>query len=255
MRTVDLNADMGEYGDASGQAVERTLLESVSSAHIACGGHAGTEETMCTTVDAAMEHGVRIGAHPSYPDRAGFGRRTMQVPLDQLARSLTEQIRALVDIAGSRGAAVTSVKPHGALYAEVAKGEDAYRVLVDAVRAHCAPGTALVLPAGADALPRAWEEGLRVFEEGFCDRAYGADGSLRARDLPGAVYGDPSLAAVQSVRLAAEGTVEAADGTLLHRHVDTLCIHSDSPNAPALAAAVRRALAEAGIEVAAAPAR
>jgi UPF0271 protein len=255
VRTVDLNADVGEYHGEEEYAVERALLGLVTSAHVACGGHAGDESSMHATVAAAVTHSVRVGAHPSYPDRAGFGRRVMAMPADQLAVSLREQIGALAEVAAACGTTVRSVKAHGALYAEVARGEAAYAALLGAMRSCSGPDTALVLPAGAPAVRVAWDAGVPVLEEGFCDRAYTADGGLLARDEPGAVHDDPARAAAQAVGLARDGTVAVAGGRMLHRHVDTLCLHSDTPGVVALAAAVRDALERAGIGVVAAPRR
>jgi UPF0271 protein len=137
----------------------------------------------------------------------------------------------------------------------VARGTSAYAALVGAMTDCCDPGTALVLPAGAPAVRVAWDAALVVLEEGFCDRAYAADGTLVARSEAGSVYGDPERAAAQALRLARDGVVEASDGTTLQRHIDTLCIHGDSPNAARMAAAVRRALAGAGLVVAVPPKR
>jgi UPF0271 protein len=248
-RTVDLNADVGEASDAAGVAVERALLGLVTSAHIACGGHAGDEGSMEATVRAALAGGVRVGAHPSYPDRAGFGRRPMEMAARDLSASLTAQIGALVDVAASLGTVVSSVKPHGALYGEVARGTDAWAVLHAVVDELCGPGTTLVLPSRAPAVALAREAGLTVLQEGFCDRAYTGEGELAARSEPGAVYDDPAVAAAQALGLAERGEATAGDGTRLSLSVDTLCLHGDSPEAPALARAVRDALAEAGIAV------
>jgi UPF0271 protein len=252
VRTVDLNADVGEYHGADSRAVEGALLGLVTSAHVACGGHAGDATSMHVTVAAAVSNGVRVGAHPSYPDRAGFGRRVMAMPADQLAVSLREQVGALTEVAAACGTTVRSVKAHGALYAEVARGEAAYTALLDAVRSSAGPDTALVLPAGAPAVRVAWDAGVPVLEEGFCDRAYAVDGTLLARGEPGAVYDDPVRASAQAVGLARDGTVAAVGGAVLHRHVDTLCFHSDTPGVIALATAVRDGLERAGIAVAAA---
>ena len=253
-RAVDLNADVGEASDDAGIAVERALLGMVTSAHIACGGHAGNPASMRATVQAAMACGVRVGAHPSYPDRDGFGRRPMEMSARALTASLTGQIGALVEVATALGTTVRSVKAHGALYGEVARGSGAFDVLLDVVVELCGPDTPLVLPSGAPALARAGERGVAVHQEGFADRAYTADGGLVARRLPGSVFDDPATAAAQALGLAERGKATAVDGTELSLPVDTLCVHGDTPNAPALAWAVRDALVAAGIAVAAPPA-
>lgn len=249
-RTIDLNADVGEATDQKGVQAERGLLGLVTSAHVACGGHAGDEDTMTATVAAALVHGVRVGAHPSYPDTEGFGRRTMDIDRDELRRTLSEQLRALATVCTKAGTVIASVKPHGALYGEVAKGGAVYLVLRAVMAAECPRDTALVLPSGCPALAAALRDGLPAFEEGFCDRAYRADGTLVARSEPGAVLGDPEEAAGQALSLA-RGALAADDGTLLTLWVDTLCIHGDSPGAVAIATAVRHALEGSGIEVAA----
>jgi len=252
-RSIDLNADLGEASDEAGTSIERALLDVVTSAHIACGGHAGDGESMHATVQAALNAGVRVGAHPSYPDRAGFGRRPMTMAPADLASSLAGQIGALLDVAASLGTAVGSVKAHGALYGEVASNAAAFGALLGVVVDLCEPGTALVLPAGSPAITWAEKAGVPVLEEGFVDRAYMADGTLMARQRPGSVYRDPAQAAVQAVGLAERGTVVAGDGTTLALSVDTLCLHGDSPNAPAMARSVHVALAAAGIAVTAPP--
>jgi UPF0271 protein len=235
--SVDLNADVGEAVDNDGIAIERALLMLVTSVNVACGGHAGDERSMRETVQAALEHGVQVGAHPSYPDRAGFGRRPMAISADALEASLCAQLTALVDVCASAGLSMHSVKPHGALYGEVAGGGAALQALRAAMAGTCDPGTALVLPVGAPALDLCRRDGVPTRAEGFCDRAYAPDGTLVDRTVDGAVFDDPDRAARQAVEFTTRGAV------------DTLCIHGDSPGAVKLAEAVRRALAETGITV------
>jgi UPF0271 protein len=246
-RSIDLNADIGEADDDAGRAIEHGLLALVTSAHIACGGHAGDDESMRATVQAALGAGVRVGAHPSYPDRAGFGRRPMAMAAAELASSLAQQIGALISVATSLGTEVRSVKPHGALYGRVGGDAAAFDALVCVLLDLCGPGTPLVLPAGSAAVTWARESGVAVLEEGFADRAYAIDGTLVARQHPGSVFSDPARAAAQALELAERGTVVAADGTVLALAADTLCLHGDSPNALAMARAVRDALTGAGI--------
>jgi UPF0271 protein len=252
-RRIDLNADVGEAGDEAGVAVERALLGLVTSAHVACGGHAGDDESMRSTVQAALDAGVRVGAHPSYPDRAGFGRRPMEMAAPDLASSLAGQIGALMGVAAALGTGVCSVKPHGALYGEVGGNAATFDALAGVLVTLCDPGTALVLPSGSPAVAWAARDGIAVLEEGFADRAYAADGTLLARREAGSVYSEPARAAAQALGLAERGTVAAYDGTTLTLAVDTLCLHGDSPNALAMARAVRGVLDAAGIAVAAPP--
>jgi UPF0271 protein len=247
-RSIDLNADLGEAKDPVGIGTERELLGLVTTAHIACGGHAGDEASMTSTVAAALEHAVRVGAHPSYPDVAGFGRRPMEIDRDELRRSLSDQLRALGKVCEAAGTTIASVKPHGALYEEVAKGGAIYETLREAVRATCPDDTPLVLPSGCRAMAMVLRDGVSAREEGFCDRAYRPDGGLVDRASPGAVLDDPNEAAAQALSLA-RGAVVASDGSLLTLWVDTLCIHGDSPGAVAIATAVRAAMDGAGFEV------
>jgi UPF0271 protein len=252
-RSIDLNADVGEATDAAGIDVERTLLGLVTTVHVACGGHAGDDDSMQATVAAALEDDVRVGAHPSYPDRAGFGRQPMDIDRGELGASLARQLRALDRICRAAGTTVQSVKAHGALYEEVAKGGAVYETFRDAARDSVGEETALVLPSGCRALAMVLRDGLTAWEEGFCDRAYRPDGGLVDRAEAGAVLTDPGVAAAQALSLA-RGAVVAHDGSVLTLWVDTLCIHGDSPGAVAIATAVRTALADVGIQVIA-PAR
>ncbi|HEX3795566.1 MAG TPA: 5-oxoprolinase subunit PxpA [Acidimicrobiales bacterium] len=250
-RTVDLNADMGEAVEPDGIAVERALLEYVTSVHVACGGHAGDAASMRATVEAALAADVGVGAHPSYPDRAGFGRRPMELAWPVLLDSLRMQVSDLSAVARAAGTEVQSVKAHGALYGEVARGGAACVALISVLHDLCHASTPLVLPAGAPALALAKEIGRPTLEEGFCDRAYRPDGTLVDRTVPGAVFDEPERAAEQAGTLA-RGLVRDDVGTWLSLHPDTLCLHGDSPNALSMAMAVRDLLEREGVVVAAA---
>ena len=228
--------------------MERALLEFVTSVHVACGGHAGDDESMTATVTASVAHAVRVGAHPSYPDRAGFGRNPMEIDRGELGESLSEQLQALDRICRRVGTALDSVKAHGALYEEVAKGGAVYETFRDAARASAGGDVALVLPSGCRAVAMALRDGVRACEEGFCDRAYRPDGGLVDRATPGAVLAEPGAAAAQALSLA-RGAVVAGDGSVLTLWVDTLCIHGDTPGAVPMATAVRRVMADEGIDV------
>ncbi len=247
-RRIDLNADVGEALDATAVAVERTLLGLVTSVHVACGGHAGDEASMEATVTEALERTVRVGAHPSYPDREGFGRRSMDMDAAGLRRALAAQLRSFARVCAAVGTPVASVKAHGALYEQVGQGGAAYEALRDAVRDELGAETAIVVPSGCRALGSALRDGVAAHEEGFCDRAYRPDGGLVRRDADGALLIDPDEAAAQALSLA-RGAVVAHDGSVLTMWVDTLCIHGDAPMAVAIASAVRRQMEGAGIEV------
>jgi UPF0271 protein len=229
---VDLNADVGE-----GFGQDPALMAIVSSASIACGLHAGDASLMRETVALAKHHGVAIGAHPSFADRAGFGRREMSLPAREVESLIAYQVGALAAIAAAEGVRLQHVKPHGALYNMAAKD----RAMADAIAAAIAqvdPTLVMVgLPASAleHAAARA---GLPFAAEGFADRAYAPDGSLVARSQPGALITDPAAAADGALALARGGRVR------------TICIHSDTPGAAAIGAAVRRALDGAGLRVA-----
>jgi len=225
-RLIDLNADVGE---GPGEA---PIYAQITSANIACGGHAGEEDTMREAVRLALRHGVAIGAHPSYPDRAGFGRVTMNLPPEALSLAIATQVGALVQAAKAQGARVTHVKPHGALYGDTSHREVALAIASGV--ASVSPALVLVGLAGSPAL-RVWNElGFRVAAEGFADRAYAADGTLIPRMQASALITDPEAAAGQAIRLAGGGICA------------TICIHGDTKNAAVIAATVRRGLEEAG---------
>jgi 5-oxoprolinase (ATP-hydrolysing) subunit A len=225
--TMDLNCDMGELADV---ALEETLMRSVTSANVACGGHAGDAATMRRTVSLARRYGVAVGAHPGYPDRANFGRAEMPLSSAQIACAVAGQIRALVDIAGE----LTHVKPHGALYNVAAKDAGVARAIGEGV---ASVGLELVLVGLAgSAMLDVWREmGFRAAAEGFADRRYEPDGSLRSRKFADALITDPEQAAAQALRLAREGRAE------------TICIHSDTPGSVRILTAVSGALRDAGI--------
>ena len=193
-RAIDLNADLGEATDPDGVEAERALLAVVTTVHVACGGHAGDDESMAVTVQAARRHSVRVGAHPAYPDREGFGRRPMAMARDDLRGALADQLRTLWRACATVGTEVESVKAHGALYEEVAKGGAVYEAFRDAVRDTCRTETMVVLPSGCRATAMALRDGMRAIEEGFCDRAYRGDGGLVPRTEEGALLSEPAAA-------------------------------------------------------------
>lgn len=246
-RRIDLNADVGERDEANG--VDDAILDVVSSASVACGGHAGSRTVMEEVVRAADRRDVAIGAHPSYPDREGFGRRAMQISPSALADTLVAQIGTLADVAAAAGTRLRYVKAHGALYNAMADDQALATVVVDAVRS---VGDLVVLVrAGTPAVGVVEGAGLTVAREAFCDRAYRANGDLLSRDRPGAVLADPATAAARAVSLACAGGLDAVDGSWLAMTADSLCVHGDTPGAAAVAAAVRQALDGAGVAVAA----
>jgi 5-oxoprolinase (ATP-hydrolysing) subunit A len=247
MVAIDLNADLGETVDGVATADDDAMFAVISSASIACGGHAGDAVSMREAADRAARTGVAIGAHPSYPDRAGFGRVALTMDAADLRASVAQQLDALV----SAGADLRYVKPHGALYH--AAGEDPGQA--DAVVAAVADlsgrlGRALpVLALGVELARAAARAGLPFVREAFLDRGYTAAGGLVPRGRDGDLLHDPDEVAARAVRVAREGTVVAVDGTVVATDAASLCLHGDTPAAVAMARAVRAALADAGIEV------
>lgn len=246
--TIDLNADLGESLGQWTMGDDDAMLAIVSSANIACGFHAGDPLTTRRTVAAAASRGIAVGAHPSYRDLVGFGRRFMDVAPDELAADVLYQLGALQGMAGAAGTRVAYVKPHGALYNAIVGHETQAAAVVEAVAAF-APGLPVLGLPGSAFLRLAADAGLRPVREAFVDRAYNPDGTLVSRRLPGAVLHDPDAVARRVVRLVTEGRVTALDGTDVAIEADSLCIHGDSPGAVAMAAAVRAALVDAGVTI------
>jgi len=235
--TIDLNADMGESFGAYTIGADEALLRVVSSANVACGAHAGDPSVMRRTVRAAKAAGVSVGAHPGFPDLEGFGRREMRMAAAEIEDSVIYQVAALAGLAAGEGVTLAHVKPHGALYNMAAKDAGMAGAIASAIAAVDRRLVMVGLPASA--LERAAEQaGLTFAAEGFADRAYEPDGTLVSRAKPGALITDPAAAAAGALRMAREGRVR------------TICIHSDTPGAADIGAAVRRALDEHGVTVA-----
>lgn len=246
---IDLNADLGETVDGVPTGDDAAMFALISSASIACGGHAGDAASMRIAVAQAVPRCVAIGAHPSYPDRAGFGRTRLAMTAPALRDSLDTQLAALA----AAGADIRYVKPHGALYHAVRDDRAHAHALVGAVVALSDTlGRAVpLLGLEGEIAVAAARAGLPFRREAFLDRGYRADGSLVGRDEPGALLHDPALVAARAVRLAREGVVDAIDGTPVAADAASLCLHGDSPGAVAMARAVRAALDAEGIAVAA----
>lgn len=247
MDRIDLNADLGESVDGVPTADDEAMFAVISSASIACGGHAGDEESLRDAVARAERFGVAIGAHPSYPDRAGFGRAPMELPPD----ALRETVRAQLDRMRAVGGEPRYVKPHGALYNRIVTDPvqaDAVARAIAEVAAECGRALA-VLGLGGQFQRAAAERGLPFYVEAFLDRGYRADGTLVPRGEPGALLQDPVAVAERAVRIARTGTITAVDGTEVRVRADSLCVHGDTPSAVDLARGVRAALDAAHIEV------
>lgn len=240
---IDLNADLGE-----GAATDAALLAVITSANIACGGHAGDDASMRRAVRGALARGVGIGAHPSYPDREGFGRRAVALPREDLVDSLAGQIDALRTIAEREGGGVAHVKAHGALYNAAVDDPEVARAIGEAVR-RVDPRLIVVALAGST-MPEVFRRmGLAVAEEAFIDRGYTKDGRLVPRDRADALVTDPAEAAARALRMAREGAVTSVDGVEIRVRPRTLCVHADTPGSPRIAAAAREALEAAGVAV------
>lgn len=241
MAAIDLNSDLGE-----GVGGDAAVFGIVTSANVASGGHVGDEASMAACVALAIEHGVSLGAHPSYRDREGFGRREVEIDSAELRDEILRQIEALAAIATPAGTRIRYLKPHGALYNRIAVDP----VQADAV-ALAARDAALPLLGLADTAIHAAADrhGVAFFREAFADRAYLPDGTLAPRSIEGAVITGPLAAAECAVRMAVDGRVETLDGTVIRVEVDSLCVHGDTPGAVAMAAAVREQLAAAGVEL------
>jgi UPF0271 protein len=245
---VDLNADVGERAASSGLGQDPALMRSITSANVACAFHAGSPGVMRATVELAAQHGVAVGAHPGFPDLEGFGRRELHVSPRDVEDFVVYQVGALAAIAAAHGVRLQHVKPHGALFNMAVRDPQ----LADAVaRATAAIDTSMVLFGlpGSQLTAAGRRAGLRTACEAFADRAYNADGSLVARQHPDAVIHDPDVVARRAVRMVREQVVQALDGTVVPLIVDTICVHSDTPGAAELAARIRAALSDAGIEV------
>lgn len=225
---IDLSADLGE-----GAPDEPEIWPLITSANVACGGHYGDADSMTHAVSRALDLGVRVGAHPSYPDRANFGRKSMTMAPQVLRSSIIEQINALRDIAGQ----LNHVKPHGALYNDAHKDQALAEIVIDAIRA-VDPSLPIVCSDSSQMAVAARAAGTPVIREAFADRRYNADGSLVARSEPGSLL-DVAEAAAQAAMLANESAVIARDGTRITIPFDTICVHADMEHAVERLRAIR----------------
>ena len=256
MTRIDINCDMGELPEAVGDGTQEALLRSITSANVACGGHAGDERTMQTTVEQALRARVAVGAHPGYPDRKNFGRLELKMPLDAVRDSVCEQVRALASVAAACGAKLVHVKPHGALYNQAVKNRELAEAIAngvsEAARAESnsfGKDIVLVGLAGSPMVDVFRQAGFAVAAEAFADRRYESDGTLRSRKFADALVRDPAEAARQALSIAERGIVTAHDGTEVRLSAETICIHGDTPGAPHIATAVARTLRDAGVSL------
>lgn len=248
MKHIDLNCDMGEMPEALADGTQEALLQFVTSANVACGGHAGDEQMMRATIQQAQRAGVAVGAHPGYEDRANFGRNELKMKPEEIAALVHKQILALAAVAEECGVRIGYVKPHGALYNQAARNAGIARAIAAGVRRWRADVPLMGL-AGSPMLEVFREAGFPTAAEAFADRRYEADGSLRSRKFEDALLQIPGEAGAQALRMVQQGSVIAVDGTSVTIEAQTICIHGDTPGAIAIAETVNRILRHAGIRL------
>jgi len=247
--SIDLNSDLGESFGAWTLGDDEAIMPSVSSASIACGFHAGDPTVIRRTLGLAKRHGVAVGAHPSYPDLAGFGRRDMALAPEEVTDVVMYQVAVLAGMAAAEGLRLRHVKPHGALYNRAARDESTAAAIARAV-ALIDRDLALFGLAGSMLLDAGRREGLRVASEAFADRGYEPDGRLRARHLPGALVTDADQVVARVMGLLEDRSIAAVDGSRLRLDADTICVHGDTPGAAELARALRAGLEARGVRIA-----
>ena len=247
---VDLNADVGESFGRWTLGDDAALLGSITSANIACGFHAGDPGVMRATIRAARDAGVAIGAHPGFPDLAGFGRRNLAATPEEVEDLVLYQVAALGGMAAAEGTRLRHVKVHGALYGMASRDRSIADAVARAIQAFDAT-LWLFAPPGSELAHAGQSAGLPVAAEGFADRSYDDDGALAPRSEPGAVIEDSQQAVAQALTMVREGRVLSRSGRTFTIRVDTICTHGDGPAAVRLVRQLRSALAAAGIRVAA----
>ena len=245
---IDLNSDLGEHFGVWRMGDDEEMLRIVTSANVACGFHAGDPRSILATLRDAAAHGTSVGAHVSYPDLVGFGRRQMNLSDEELEADVSYQIGALQALARIAGTEVGFVKPHGALYNTIAQDERQAAAVIRGIRA-VDPELPLVCLAASPLVAQARSEGLRAVPEAFADRAYEPSGALVSRRDAGAVLHDPEVVAERMLRLVTEGVVEARDGSAVAIEAESICVHGDSAGAVSMAVAVRDRLVGAGVEL------
>ena len=246
---IDINCDLGEsYGEFR-VGNDAKIMPHITSANIACGFHAGDPMTMAQTVNLAKKNNVAIGAHPGYPDLLGFGRREIQLTLEEVKNYTIYQVSALQGFARTAGAGLQHVKPHGALYNTAVKDEKISKAVVESVKA--LDGNLIIFAPPKSVLAKLTvDAGLRVAYEFFADRAYNADGSLVSRKQPNAVIQEKRKVVERVIKMVKEGIVLAFNGEIVNLgEVHTICVHGDTPTAVELAETLKKGLMKSGIEV------
>ena len=245
-----MNCDMGELPEAIADGTQEALMRSITSVNIACGGHAGDEQTMKTTIEQALRWKLAIGAHPGYTDRKNFGRLELKLPPSEIARSVFEQVRALAEVASGCGVRLVHVKPHGALYNQAVRNREIAEAIAEGV-ARWNREVVLVGLAGSPMLDVFRRAGFAVAAEAFADRRYEPDGTLRSRKFDDALIRTPEEAGQQALGIVERGFIVARDGAEVALEAQTICIHGDTPGAPEIAATMARTLREAGVRLSA----
>jgi UPF0271 protein len=245
---IDLNCDMGELPEAIADGTQESLMPSLTSVNVARGGHAGDEQTSKTTVEQALHWKLAIGAHPGYDDRANFGRVELNLPAETIASLVFEQVRALAEIAAGCSARLAHVKPHGALYNQAVRDREIAEAIAEGV-ARWGRDVVLVGLAGSPMLDVFRKAGFTVAAEGFADRRYEPDGTLRSRKFEDALIRDPEEAGRQALSIVERGLVIGRDGSEVEVDAQTICIHGDTPGAAKIASTVARTLREAGVAI------
>jgi UPF0271 protein len=248
MTILNLNGDMGESYGRYTLGDDGGLIKVVKSASIACGFHAGDPNVMAQAVQLAKEHGVSVGAHPSFPDLQGFGRRVMKLSANELENGIAYQLGALQGIASAHGMRVTHVKPHGALNNIAHEDAECARAIARAIRA-VDRDLIFVATACSQMVVAGEAEGLRVAHEAYADRTYDEQGRLTSRKLEGALITDPERAVRQVLSFLDAGALVTASGKRIPTRIDTFCAHGDEPSGVAVMTAVRRALEARGVEI------
>jgi len=238
---IDINCDMGEIEELLMDNTYSNLMDHVTSINIACGGHAGDKNMMQKIVQIAKKKKVKIGAHPSYPDRKNFGRYELKIDPQELSDSIAKQINDLIDIADSENITIDHIKPHGALYNKAAKNKELATLICDTVK-KINPDLSIMCLAESPMVSVIEKLGMKAISEAFADRAYEKDGSLRKRNLDGALITDDISASKQAKQLYFNNKVVAYDGSEVSINSETICVHSDTPNALNIVKAVRQRL-------------
>ncbi|WP_367392533.1 5-oxoprolinase subunit PxpA [Lewinella sp. LCG006] len=247
MKTIDLNCDMGELKTGQDRNYDTEIMPFISSCNIACGFHSGTPQLMTQTIRAAIQHDVKIGAHPSYHDRENFGRKSLQVDPEALMADLLYQIYALKGMVENHGQRLHHVKPHGALYNDLLVNDTLAERFVNTVKT-IDPALKIVTLANANIVAYCRTQGVGVIQEGFADRRYEQATQLRSRKYPDAVLHDPQEVLAQIAGFM-KGEVSLANGKTAKIAVDTICLHSDTPGAVSLSQTIYHYLKEHDIKI------